>query len=170
MPTWRDSSRGGVDKALPDYERLSQSLRNTSSVLIIKSHHNETFDAVDFPDNIFLWDNSIDIYPILHKFDVLITDYSSILYDFLALEKRDIILYIYDMEDYLRYSRSLAFPFDENTVGVIAKSFEDLCEILKKPLVRDIDKCSRIMGKFWEHTERGCEDIHWEIVRRISNV
>lgn len=57
---------------------------------------------------------NIDSYEVLNACDVLITDYSSVMYDF-AITKRKIILFAYDYEEYIRergmYENITDYPF-----------------------------------------------------------
>lgn len=159
MPTWRDDQSKNISTALPDLRSLNESLKHSNSVLFIKAHPNEALSAPPNESNIVFWDNNIDIYPLLPEFDGLITDYSSILYDFLAIEKKRIILYNYDYEDYIANSRDFAYPYRDNITGTWVTNFQDLCEHLKHPfLVAEFNPSIR--EKFWAHPERGPEQIH----------
>lgn len=80
---------------------------------------------LDGLSNIALLDSTVDIYAILPYTDVLITDYSSILYDYVLMRGKDIILYLYDYEDYVR-ERDFTYPFDENVVSKRVYTFEEL--------------------------------------------
>ncbi len=52
------------------------------------------------PPNIVLMNPKSDAYPLLSLCDALLTDYSSIYFDFLLLD-RPMIFYPYDFEDYV---------------------------------------------------------------------
>ena len=54
--------------------------------------------------NIIVLDSSLDIYPLLPLFDGLISDYSSIMRDF-GLLNRPVVLYTFDLEQYISQSR-----------------------------------------------------------------
>ena len=103
MPTWRESQRNLFAEHL-NLEQLNQAMQQQNALLLLKPHANtiiENPDQLKAYSHIRLMDNSIDIYPILPYTDVLITDYSSILYDYLLLEDKRVILYLYDYEDYI---------------------------------------------------------------------
>jgi CDP-glycerol glycerophosphotransferase len=76
-------------------------------------------------DNILVVDSQTDPYPLLQLSDSLITDYSSIYFDFL-LTKKPIIFFPYDYEEYLVESRELYFDYEKYTPGVKVKSMKDL--------------------------------------------
>ena len=67
-------------------------------------------------DNIVFYDNHRDIYPLLGLTDCLITDYCSIYFDYLHLNK-PIIYFPFDYEKYIREDRELIFDYDEMTPG-----------------------------------------------------
>jgi CDP-glycerol glycerophosphotransferase (TagB/SpsB family) len=163
MPTWRDNQSGGISVAIPDVITLNSALVASSSVLVIKAHPNETLPEMATATNIFLWDNSIDIYPMLSSFDGLITDYSSIFYDFIAFGKKDIILYNYDYDSYTLDSREFAYPYRENTMGIWATSFEHFCTLLAKNLTPLDTTYSNIFRKFWSAPKSGCKELHMMI-------
>lgn len=52
-----------------------------------------------------------DIYPFLKETDLLITDYSSVLFDFLYLQK-EIIGYVYDLDYYQQQDQGLIIDYD----------------------------------------------------------
>jgi hypothetical protein len=79
-----------------------------------------------------LWPSGVDLYAQLFKFDVLITDYSSILYDYIFYGKSAIILYTYDYEEYLTLDRNLLYDFDAHVAGAKAQNFRDLCDLIAR--------------------------------------
>lgn len=67
-------------------------------------------DIHDF-SNISILDNEMDIYPLLPHIDILITDYSSIMYDFSLMKGKRTILYTFDIDTYSKQSRPLYEDF-----------------------------------------------------------
>lgn len=98
-PTWR----GGVGKRELDREALVADLTAMASrddVLVVYRAHRlseKLLAGVDLPVNVVPKD--IDTNELLAAVDVLVTDYSSILFDFLP-QKRPIVLYMHDIEEY----------------------------------------------------------------------
>jgi CDP-glycerol glycerophosphotransferase (TagB/SpsB family) len=102
--------------------------------------------------NIVLADPKSDIYPILPYANVLITDYSSILYDWLLMDGKDVILYLYDYADYVK-ERDFYYPFDENVAGCRAQTFDELCSLIESGKnAINTDERNRIVEKFWGKT------------------
>lgn len=77
--------------------------------------------------------------------DVLITDYSSIIFEY-ALLKRPIIFYTPDLEEY-KESRDFYYDFDEYTYGICCKNTEELIEAIQKPIV-NTEKLNKFNEKF----------------------
>ena len=103
--------------------------------------------------NLLFLDKKLDVYPILPFIDVLITDYSSIYYDFILLD-RGIILYPFDKENFLDYSNNLAFDYDEYTPGYRVMSIGELeVALLSDNDFRVIGR-DRIINAFWGKAER----------------
>ena len=98
-PTWR----GGVSKRELDREALVADLTVMASrddVLVVYRAHRlseKLLAGVDLPVNVVPKD--IDTNELLAAVDILVTDYSSILFDFLP-QKRPIVLYMHDIEEY----------------------------------------------------------------------
>jgi len=66
-----------------------------------------------------------DIYSILQNIDFLVTDYSSIYFDFLLLDK-PIIFAPFDKEDYIKNDRELYYNYEDVTPGPKAKNWSEL--------------------------------------------
>ncbi len=101
MPTWRGKI-GKVSKnneIMKTITHLENHLED-DIVLFVKLH---PFDKTIIPDEftkVKPYPNSVESYEFLTCTDALITDYSSIMYDYLNL-KKPVILYTYDLEEYL---------------------------------------------------------------------
>ena len=149
MPTWRESQRKLFAEHL-DLQKLHQLMKKQNALLLLKPHANtiiENPEQLKAYSHVQLIDNSMDIYPILPYTDVLITDYSSILYDYLLLEDKRVILYLYDYEDYVK-DRDFNYPFLENVAGDITHTFGDLLEAVKQKKY-DRNNYTIIRKKFW---------------------
>lgn len=121
-PTWRDDyfiSKGNYKFYMPfDLEKVTQDLGE--DILIIRPHYlvGDSISIAGFEKNVRVcMDEDInDLYLIS---DLLITDYSSVMFDFANL-KRPMLFYAYDYEHYKEDLRG--FYFDYNDVpGPIVK-------------------------------------------------
>lgn len=116
--------------------------------------------------NIGLYDHS-DPYPLLHYTDILVTDYSSVSFDFLVTEK-PIIFYV---PDFNRYKTAVDFNFDYNdfTPGEKCRNQVELTEAIieiingndkhidaRKNFIINSgytmkDNCALVYDYFWEN-------------------
>ncbi|MBR5159367.1 MAG: CDP-glycerol glycerophosphotransferase family protein [Bacteroidaceae bacterium] len=152
MPTWRDSQRNIFTQGM-DLDKLNGILASKNQLLILKPHSNVILDDnIHSFSNILLASPRMDIYPVLPYAHVLITDYSSILYDWLLMENKDVILYLYDYKDYIN-ERDFYYPFDENVTGCRVETFEELCSVIETgKYTIDSAERTRMIEKFWGKT------------------
>lgn len=167
MPTWRDSQKDVFAQHM-DLRELSKVLKKQNAILLLKPHPNTIVDNIYQADNIVLVERTVDIYGVLPFTDVLITDYSSILYDYILMPNKEVILYLYDYEEYVK-ERDFYYPFDENVVGKQVKSFEGLKEVIDKKDYRMIEgDRKRILERFWGDTMQ--KDVCVNIVSQLHLV
>lgn len=134
-PTWRDDENQGqgqyqMNLAL-DIDLLREALQD-EAYLLIRSHY--LISQHDVAGDEFIID--VSSYPEISDLyiasDLLITDYSSVFFDY-ALLKRPMIFYAYDYDKYKENTRG--FYFDYHTVpGPIVQTNEELLEIIQESL------------------------------------
>ena len=160
MPTWRDSQKNIFAQQM-DLCQLSDILKKQNALLLLKPHPNTIVDAIQQFDNVLLVDRTVDVYSIMPFTDVLITDYSSVLYDYILMPDKDVILYLYDYDEYVR-ERDFYYPFAENVVGKQVNTFAALAEtISRQDYAIDKKERQRILAKFWGDTKDkdSCKEI-----------
>ncbi len=131
-PTHRQEGRGTVDLfADLQREELAHFLASEQSLLLIRMHYYHA-DQLGSPKatalNQVCWlsDEAVpDINYLLPHIDVLITDYSSVYFDFLLLD-RPIVFAPFDLEDYVRRDRDLYDPYDAITPGPKCRSWHEV--------------------------------------------
>ncbi|MBE6040890.1 MAG: hypothetical protein E7220_00030 [Clostridiales bacterium] len=69
-----------------------------------------------------------DVNDILPAADILITDYSSIIFDWLLLD-RPVIYYVYDRDEYAG-DRGMYYPFEDYVYGTVAETADELIEAI----------------------------------------
>ncbi|MDD6284389.1 MAG: CDP-glycerol glycerophosphotransferase family protein [Firmicutes bacterium] len=110
-----------------DFNALHQLCRRTDSVAIFKIHP-FVKDPPPIPDRCrdLLFDGSgiREINDILAAADVIVTDYSSVIYEASILGK-PMLFYTFDLEEYIA-SRDFYEPFDSFVPGEICRTFEEL--------------------------------------------
>lgn len=160
MPTWRDSQLDIFANGF-DLDQLNDTLKSKNYLALMKPHINTHFDKSKEYSNLIFLPGNMDIYPILPFTDVLISDYSGTIYDYLLMPEKGIILFHYDYEEYVK-EREFIFPINDNIAGKRVYSFEELLQAI---LTNDnaVDPAMRtfIMNKFWGTTiqQNVCENI-----------
>lgn len=142
LPTFRESEKLFFEKT--ELAELMDYLGQSGSVLVIKLHPKsglwrewkERLDALSeiqrkiAENRLILLEPDEDAYEFLRYADCLITDYSSVYFDYLLLD-RPIVFYNYDYEEYLSQSRELYFPYEEFTPGKKAADGHQLIRALE---------------------------------------
>ncbi len=157
-----------------DLDKFVEELRN-EYVLLIKWHpalfNNLKFGKVKgynlekYKDDVIDISESREINNYLFITDILITDYSSVIFDY-ALLNRPIIYFAYDLEKY-RKGRGLYFPFDEYVYGSVASDTESLIRAVKQENMEN-EKRRDFIQKFVEKndghaTDRVIEEVFSDI-------
>lgn len=120
-PTWRDDyyiSKGKYKFHVPfDMDQLIHLLGN-DAVFIFRAHYlvAESLDNISTHPNIFNFSTNIDISDLYLVSDLLITDYSSVFFDYANL-KRPMLFYAYDYEHYRDKLRGFYFDLEKNAPG-----------------------------------------------------
>ncbi len=133
MPTWRDNGRNFIEETRINFTELNEVLEQKGYALLLKLHRYTTISSSSLNNckHIISVDNSLDIYPILPFTDCLITDYSSIYFDYHLMDK-EVILFPFDMDEYLDKDREMYFNYDEVTEEeLLVHSFEELLDTIK---------------------------------------
>ncbi len=135
-PTWRDDqhdSRSGYVYELPlDIDKLRAGL-GEDWVVLFRTHYLVT-NIIDFDAHGgFVRDVSgvDDINELCIASDVLVTDYSSVYFDF-ALLDRPIVFFMYDLDRYAGELRGFYLPVDD-VPGPVVTTGDDLAAALLDP-------------------------------------
>lgn len=135
MPTHRSSGKILMDvDTILGLDCIQEVCERNNLVFIIRKHFYHKTEVVDTSKyaNIFdLTSSQIDSQVLLSQADVLISDYSASYIDFLALD-RPILLYCYDLDEYLKNERGLFVKIEENTAGQMIRSKSELYEAINR--------------------------------------
>lgn len=148
MPTWRDYDF--FKMAGFDFNKLNDKLIKEDSLFIIKVHPATPIDKEKLSKftNIIVLENNVDIYPLLPFTDCLITDYSSIYYDYMLLNK-GIILFPFDEMEYISKDRGFIWDYSTAMIAQKVYKFSDFINMIGSvPLLNEIDK-KNLMQKYW---------------------
>lgn len=133
-PTWRDNQHqsgvGYTYKTEVDFDKLRDELGD-EYVILFRAHYlvANSFDFDKYQGFVYDVSKYDDINHLYLAADVLITDYSSVFFDYAILEK-PMIFYMYDLEDYRDNLRGFYIGLDE-LPGEIAENELTLIEALK---------------------------------------
>lgn len=131
MPTFRQSEDKFFE--VVDLQKLNKFLEEKNSILLVKAHHlskiTKKFEDISY-SNIINIKSTDDPYPFLNISDILITDYSSVYFDFLLMNK-PIIFFPYDLDIYMNESRELYYEYDSVTPGLRAENMEELMRSIR---------------------------------------
>jgi len=174
MPTYRDTKIYKSESInIPiNWERLNSFLAKNNSIFFLKLHPVEKVPLQISASykNIQALNSLADVYPVLKYVDTLITDYSSVCYDFLLCSK-PIVFYLYDLEEYKTEHRSLYDDFENLLPGPTVKTFDALLNTLgncinnednfMKEYSKKINNCRSLTHKYVDSnsSERVYENI-----------
>ncbi|MEG7282879.1 CDP-glycerol glycerophosphotransferase family protein [Bacillus sp. 0909A] len=134
-PTWRDNEFKKVGqykfKLQFDLEEMKRELGD-SVVILLRMHYlvSEQFNLGkynDFVKDVSLYKDIRDLYLIS---DLLITDYSSVFFDYINL-KKPIVFFVYDLPIYRDSIRGFYFDFQQKTPGSLVQTSEELIKTVK---------------------------------------
>jgi len=121
VPTWRDNLHDASGRYLLDFRLdLDEAARRLGPdwVLLIRGHHLMTGGLPEAGEPGFVIDVTgyPDIADLLIVADVLITDYSSVMFDF-APSGRPMLFFTYDLAQYRDQTRGFYFDFEADAPG-----------------------------------------------------
>ncbi len=159
-PTWRDDEvlpEGGKAFRLAlDVDEFAGRL-GADHVLLLRLHHLLTarLEAIEHPSV-----RDVSLYPDISRLylaaDVLVTDYSSTMFDF-AITGRPMLFYTYDLEDYRSRQRGFYFELEPEAPGPLLETSTQVVDALRElPAVaeRHQERYARFQDRFC-HLEDG---------------
>ena len=133
-PTWRDDEAYDVGKVKFKLKLELDKLEDAISdeyIVLVRNHYLITDSDVDdyksFAIDVSKYDDIAELYLIS---DVLITDYSSVFFDFANL-RRPMLFYMYDLDTYENKLRGFYIDIRTEVPGPILKTTEEVIDALK---------------------------------------
>lgn len=167
-PTWKGSKYSSPDTGLDAYFEMIRTVEenvDTSKYQVFVKPHQIVYYYIKNTQGItgqFI-PATIDTNELLSVVDVLISDYSSIYFDFLVSGK-PILFFIPDLDEYLGY-RGLYYGIDK-LPGPIARSFPELAVML-----RDVEQAMEpCREKYKQEAAWACPRDDGEVCRRVTDV
>lgn len=182
MPTFRKNKNRGSDdgKQYPSgiplltdrekFEKLNERLKENNCVLIIKLHPVQDTNGMDKTEQsniMFLTDSAMKskgtaVYELLAESSALITDYSSVYYDYL-LTDNPIGLVIDDIEEYEK-KRGMAFDYKEYIKGNYIYTLDELMKFVSD-VASDFDPSEK--ERLWAK-ENWCDYTDFKSTERVT--
>lgn len=158
-PTWKGTSVyspvNNVDRLKVVVEQLRAQIDRSDVDILIKAHQLVFRQGQDDPDlKSMLVPNDFETNKILGMTDLLITDYSSIFFDFLATGN-PIVFFVPDADGYEK-ARGLYFDFDE-LPGPVVRSYRELGQVVSGELAAEESPTATVREK-WKKQFAGWED------------
>lgn len=156
-------SLGGLNAVL---HSVDKAFREANALLVVRAHYyqNESLNLSTCDSIVRYEDLSLDpdVNTGLQAVDILVTDYSSIYFDFL-LTGRPIVFFPYDLEQYLTADRGMNFAYDSVTPGPVCRSWDDVCLAVSSLAAGRDDYASArnaMRNRFHEHQDfRACARV-----------
>lgn len=164
-PTFRQDKHSPFSAGWIDLPALSRLATEKGWLVALKLHPvlQTSGLTADLPGLLDIAPTS-DAYPLLAEIDVLVTDYSSIYFDFLLLD-RPIVFYPYDFASYTADDRRLLFDYETMTPGPRAQDFLQLCALLAQATTGDAPQWraarARVRGLTFDHAAGGAAARLW---------
>ncbi|MGN6713936.1 CDP-glycerol glycerophosphotransferase family protein [Anaerocolumna jejuensis] len=134
-PTWRDNeyyAKGAYKFSTPmDFSLLKEQL-GEDYVCVVKYHYlvKDNINWSTYGGFVYEFNMCEDISALYLTADILVTDYSSVMFDY-SLLRRPMFFFTYDLEDYRDNLRGFYFDFIEEAPGPIVGTTKELIEAIK---------------------------------------
>lgn len=166
-PTWRDNQFYSIGRYKFDLGfdlRLLQEKFGDDYVMVLRMHYlvEEHFDLTPyegFAIDLSKYEDIRDLYLIS---DLLITDYSSVFFDYANL-RRPIIFYAYDLDFYRDTLRGFYFDLEKNAPGPVVQTTEGIIEAIKVAERNDF----KVSDSFDAFYQRFCYLENGESTRKV---
>ena len=193
MPTFRKNESSGIAycdinklgvpllESEQSFGRINNSLKENGIVLIIKLHPAEdvsqmmlkNYSNILFISNKELAENNITVYQMLADSDALITDYSSVYYDYLLVD-RPIGLIIDDIEEFEKKSKFAYGRYTDFVKGTYINNLDDFEQFIISLKIgsdpyseeRKIAMNQYCQYKDFKSTQRVCDFIEKKLIER----
>jgi len=151
-----------------DFDLLKESL-GEEYVCIVKYHYlvKESRDWSTYNGFIYNFDMCDDIALLYLVSDMLITDYSSVMFDY-SLLNRPCLFFAYDLDNYKDNLRGFYFDFIEEAPGPIVSTTPELIKAIKNYNTEEYAEKYKEFSLKFNHADKG--NASDEVVDLIQNI
>ena len=134
-PTWRDNNfykKGHYRMSIElDLDKMQKELGN-EYIILLRMHYliTNNLNIEKYQGFVYDYSQGYDIQELYLVSDILITDYSSVMFDYSNLN-RPIIFFTYDIEQYRDSLRGFYFDFEREAPGPLVTDTEGVIEAIK---------------------------------------
>jgi CDP-glycerol glycerophosphotransferase len=158
-PTWRDNEHYGhlsyKFSSKIDFDYLKDKL-SSEYIMIVKAHYlvGEHLDYSKYQGFLYPFGADCDIAELYLASDLLVTDYSSVMFDY-SLLRRPMLFFTYDLEQYKDSLRGFYFDFIQEAPGPFVITTEQLADgILTYDFEKYREKYDAFTSKY-NHADHG---------------
>ena len=152
-PTWRDNQYYSVGKykftLQLDLDLMKKHL-GEDYIIIVRLHYliADNLDLKQYEGFVYDFSWHADIRELYLISDLLITDYSSVFFDYANLH-RPIIFFVYDIEDYRDQLRGFYFDIEKKAPGPLVKTTSEVIDQIRR-LEKEGIQNSHIFQQFYK--------------------
>ncbi|TMU84080.1 CDP-glycerol glycerophosphotransferase [Bacillus sp. BHET2] len=132
-PTFRDNATNGKNKFVFDLKMDLQQMKERlgEEYIVLLRMHVVISNKLTIPEELNSFVYNVSNYPEIQELslisDILITDYSSVMFDF-ANTNRPILFFTYDLEEYKNNIRGFYMDFEEEAPGPFVYDTEEIIQ------------------------------------------
>lgn len=163
MPTYRGAVNSEFklfQKTNLDFVSFDRTCGELGINFSIKLHPVQRFNSIDLGSliectNIKILKDVGDVYERLHEFDVLVTDFSGVYFDFFITGK-PIIMAPFNINEYLSQDRSLYYSYEDICPGPPVHSWDELLCVLndlKFGKIKKNDRYFQLQSRFHQNLD-----------------
>ncbi|MFV0342350.1 MAG: CDP-glycerol glycerophosphotransferase family protein [Anaerocolumna sp.] len=158
-PTWRDNEyhHKGAYKfnSAMDFDLLKENLGD-EYICIVKYHYlvKDHRDWSTYKGFVYDFDRCEEISQLYLVSDILITDYSSVMFDY-SLLNRPCFFFAYDLENYKNNLRGFYFDFIKEAPGPIVTTTMELIQAINEFDPKDYEEKYKAFTKKFNHADNG---------------
>lgn len=161
VPTYREA-----DFRMPplDFEAIDRLMEKLDFRFFVKFHPSvrTKIDMEKRFERVKFLESQEEIYPLMKHVDILVTDYSSILYDFLLLD-RPIVAFVYDIEAYRGERGDFLYDYEAMTPAPMVGNCDELIHAISE-IVLEGDRFAKrreeVRRRFFDYRDgKSCERI-----------
>lgn len=182
MPSWRHDLKDKADEEILqsalfqkinsfiNNDKLRQIAKENDYEIIFKPHPliYKFIDLFDIKDHIKLAPNEAKYQPFFNSASLLITDYSSVAFDFAYLKKP--VIYYQSSNDYHFDVENAYFKYETMGFGEVCRNEDDLIDTVKEYVENDCkmkDEYINRVDDFFLYTDKNnCKRVH-EAIKKI---